>query len=95
MVQQTALLQPAQHFIAAHEGDDDVEVRAVHHAGNGDADRHVYEFALDLQALLNLLEQGLYRVGRYFVQSRQLIRLSFFLLILPVSYAGFYIKFRL
>lgn len=46
---------------------------AVHDAGDGDADRHVDELALDLEALLDFLEQGLYRVGRDVVEGSQFI----------------------
>ena len=69
-------VQTGQDFVAAHEGDDDVQVRAVHDAGDGDADRHVDELALDLEALLDFLEQGLYRVGRDVVEGSQFIGTS-------------------
>ena len=56
-------VQSGQDFSAAHQSDDDVQIRAVHDTGIGDADRHVDELAFDLEALLDFLEQGLYRVA--------------------------------
>lgn len=66
-------VQAGQDFIAAHQSDNDVQIRAVHDTGNGDADRHVDELAFDLEAFLDFLEQRLYRVGRDVVEGSQFI----------------------